>query len=179
MRPAARTRRRRAGFVCRSIALLALVLSAGCASVTPRPEPAASSIDAQATARWSGRLSLQIGSDPPQAFHAGFELRGSAQAGELNLLSPLGTILATARWQPGGAELLRPDSSQAYPDLASLTTELTGTAVPVAALFDWLHGEATEADGWSVDLSDAGTGRLRARRHQPLPDANLRLILDQ
>lgn len=179
MKPAARARARPGGIVRQTAAWLLLALSAGCASVAPRPEPAAGLVGAQATAHWSGRLSLQIESDPPQAFHAGFELRGSAQAGELSLLSPLGTILATARWQPGGAELLRPDSSQAYPDLASLSADLTGTAVPVAALFDWLRGEATVADGWSVDLSDAGAGRLRAQRHQPPPDASLRLILDQ
>jgi len=177
MKSAAHARRRAVGW---SSVLLALVLNAGCASVTPpRSEPTASLGGEQAMAHWSGRLSLQIASDPPQAFHAAFELRGNAQAGELSLLSPLGTLVATARWQPGSAELLRSNSSQSYPDLASLTAGLTGTAVPVAALFDWLHGEATEADGWSVDLSDTGSGRLRARRHQPLPDASLRLILDQ
>ncbi|MEY5099020.1 MAG: Outer-rane lipoprotein LolB [Pseudomonadota bacterium] len=170
------TRRRHAGGALLPAALLLLALASGCASVAP---PTATASSEQLQARWSGRLSLQIESDPPQAFHAGFELRGSAQAGELSLYSPLGTTLASARWHPEGAVLQRPDSSQAYPDLATLTTDLTGTALPVAALFDWLQGDPTEAEGWSVDLAGAADGRLRAQRHHPLPGASLRLILDQ
>jgi outer membrane lipoprotein LolB len=49
---------------------------------------------------WSGRLALRLDSTPPQSFSAGFDLRGSPQAGELQLNSPLGTTLASVRWSP-------------------------------------------------------------------------------
>lgn len=162
--------------LCGGVLLLALTLAGGCAS-TPPAIPPSGSMPGQDY--WSGRLSLQVESDPPQSFHAAFVLRGSADAGELSIASPLGSILATARWRAGGAVLQRADASQVYPDLATLTTDLTGTALPVAALFDWLQGRATEADGWNVDLAGATEGRLRAQRHTPPPGASLRLILDQ
>ena len=50
---------------------------------------------------WAGRISLQVQSEPVQAFFAGFELKGQAETGELTLISPLGSILAVMRWSPG------------------------------------------------------------------------------
>ena len=130
------------------------------------------------TGSWSGRLSLQVDSEPPQGFHAGFELLGNAQTGELRLYSPLGSALASAQWDAGSALLLRGDERRSYPDIESLTAALTGTALPVATLFEWLQGRATEVPGWSVELSQAGD-RVRARRLEPAPSATLRLILDR
>jgi len=37
----------------------------------------------------------------------------------------------------------------------------------------------TGAAGWSADLSQLESGRLTARRTQPLPAAELRLILER
>ncbi len=153
-----------------------LLLASGCAS----PPPAASTPVSlpSATGPWSGRLSLQVESDPPQGFHAGFELLGSAQAGELKLYTPLGATLASARWSADSALLLRGDEIRAYPDLATLTTALTGTALPVTQLFEWLQGRPAQAPGWSIELGSNG-GRVRASRSEPAPPATLRLILDR
>jgi len=145
----------------------ALLLSA---CTAPRPPGAAGE------AFWSGRLALRLDSTPPQSFSAGFDLRGSPQAGELQLNSPLGTTLASVRWSPQGAELRQGDWFERRDSLDELTTEISGTALPVVALFGWLRGDSTAADGWTVDLSQQPQGRITARRTTPLPSAELRLL---
>lgn len=148
--------------------LVAVLLLTACAA--PRPPGAA---DEES---WSGRLALRLDSSPPQSFSAGFDLRGSPQAGELLLNSPLGTALASVRWSPQGAELRQGDRFEQRDSLDQLTTELSGTALPVAALFGWLRGDNSAADGWMVDLSQQPQGRITARRTSPLPGAELRVL---
>ncbi len=113
---------------------------------------------------------------PPQSFSAGFDLRGSPEAGELQLSSPLGTTLASVRWSPQGAELRQGGQLERRASLDELTTEMSGTALPVAALFGWLRGDSAVADGWIVDLSQQPEGRVTARRTIPLPNVELRLL---
>ncbi len=163
-----------AGWLCPVI----LLLAAGCASPPSAHPPTASTTEQASTGPWSGRLSLQVDSEPPQGFHAGFELLGNAQTGELRLFSPLGQALASAQWDGGSALLLRGEERHAYPDLAALTAALTGATLPVTTLFDWLQGRASAVPGWSVELGPTD-GRIRARRLEPAPTATLRLILDR
>jgi outer membrane lipoprotein LolB len=155
----------------RVLGLASLALLGACATRTPavsRPEES----------RWTGRFSLTVQSDPPQSWSAGFELSGSAAAGELHLNSPLGNHLAAVRWAPGEARLQQGERLTKHPSLDSLTAELGGTALPVAALFDWLRGRQAPVSGWEADLSRQPEGRIVARRLQPLPAAELRLILE-
>jgi len=49
---------------------------------------------------------------------------------------------------------------------------------PVQALFQCLQGHPSQADGWDVDLSGFGDGKLVARRKSPQPTAILRIALD-
>lgn len=120
---------------------------------------------------------LSLASDPPQRFSAVFELEGTAQAGVLRLFGPLGAQAAEVRWSPTGAWLDRGDGQPApYPDLAALTADLIGAAVPVTAVLDWLAGRPHPLPGWEVDLSEQPQGRLRARRLTPAPEADLRLL---
>jgi outer membrane lipoprotein LolB len=121
-------------------------------------------------------LALRLDSVPPQSFSAGFDLRGSPQAGELQLNSPLGTTLASVRWSPQGAELRQGDRLEQRDSLDELTSDISGTELPVAALFGWLRGDSTAADGWTVDLTQQPQGRITARRTAPLPSAELRLL---
>ena len=149
---------------------VATTLLAGCATRQP-PPPSADVL--------TGRLILQIGgseSQPPRQWSAGFELRGTARAGELDLTSPLGTLVAQARWQPGQAELLQGPETTRFEGLAELSRQMLGEAVPLEALFDWLRGrpwpalahELTDAGftqgGWVVDLTGLGAGTLTAQR---------------
>jgi outer membrane lipoprotein LolB len=129
---------------------------------------------------WSGRLALQVPDEPQQSFSASFELRGSAQQGELSLFTPLGSTAALLRWAPGLATL-RSDGQpeRKFPSLDTLVSEATGAAIPVAALFDWLAGVPTAVAGWQADLSQRAQGRLRARRLPPAAPADLRVVLDR
>lgn len=124
---------------------------------------------------WQGRLALRVDSQPPQSLSAGFELRGNAQQGELALSSPLGQVLAVADWGAQGARLRQGGTERRYASVDDMTTELTGTPLPLAALYDWLQGKADAPAGWEVDLSGHAEGRLVARRMAPPPAAELRL----
>ncbi len=121
---------------------------------------------------------MTVQSDPPQSFSAGFDLRGTPSAGELQLTTPLGTSLATVVWSPGRAEMRQGGPVTRRGSLDELTTELSGTAVPVAALFGWLRGQAGEVPGWQADLSRQAEGRITARRIAPVPTAELRVVVE-
>lgn len=153
--------------------LLAAVLGLSACALPPRAP------DTGGRPYWNGRLALQVEDNQSQSFSAGFELRGGAKAGELALYSPLGATLAQLRWAPGTAELLADGQRRQYPSIEALTQEATGTALPLAALFDWLQGRPADVPGWQADLSRIADGRLSASRSMPLPRAELRVVLQQ
>ena len=146
---------------------LLLAMLAGCA--TPRrAEPGVQA--------WNGRLALNV--DGAQPFSAGFELKGASAAGELTLLTPLGGTVGVLTWEPGSASLRTGKETRQFPSLDALATEVTGAPLPIAALFDWLEGRATEVPGWQVDVSQVSQGRLRAQRTAPPPAADLRVAFE-
>jgi outer membrane lipoprotein LolB len=153
----------------------ALILLLGGCAQTPLRASVASSGDTY----WHGRLALRVDTLQPTSYYADFELSGQAREGELRLTTPLGTTLAQLRWNPQQALLIRSGETRTFETLDALATEATGTAIPVAALFQWLRGQPAAADGWQADQSMLSEGRLIARRQQPEPAAELRLILDQ
>lgn len=146
-----------------------LVLLGACAT-PPSPAPSAD---------WSGRLAVQVLKDPPESLSASFELRGSARAGQMALLSPIGTSLANLQWQPGHARLEQGQQQIDSNSLQNLAARLTGTELPIAALFEWLAGRPAQADGWQVDLSSHAQGRITAERRLPAPATVLRIVLDR
>jgi outer membrane lipoprotein LolB len=162
-------------FLLVHVCLLATILVAGCA----RPINATDS-NRSNNEFWTGRISLHIKSEPEQSFSAGFELKGKPERGELTLISPLGNVLSVLRWAPGEAEL---DSGkqnvQRFDSVDALVAQATGAAVPLSSLFAWLQGDNANAGGWFADLSRHSEGRISARRTQPAPEADLRVILDQ
>ncbi|MGH8337933.1 MAG: lipoprotein insertase outer membrane protein LolB [Rhodoferax sp.] len=128
---------------------------------------------------WSGRLALTVNAARAQSFSAAFELRGNAETGELSLYNPLGSTLAVLDWTPDSATLRSNDQARSFGSLEELVRQATGTAIPVAALFDWLRGINTPVPGWQADLSQLASGRLQARRSTPAPTAELRVALDK
>ena len=154
--------------------LLAIFSIAGCAHKIYR-----SDLNDTEKKLWTGRISLQIQSDPPQAFFAGFELKGLAERGELLLTSPIGNVLGVMRWAPGEAVLQSGNELKRFASVDALLEQTTGAAIPIAALFDWLKGENTRLNGWSADLSGLGVGRIVATRTEPAPETRLRIVLDQ
>jgi outer membrane lipoprotein LolB len=104
-----------------------VVLLAACATpASIRPLAQASS-----EKQWQGRLSVTVQSDPPRNMSAGFSLDGDARQGELNLFSPLGTTLATLRWNPTTTQWVQGSQQRRYDSMAHLTEETTGAALPM------------------------------------------------
>lgn len=124
-------------------------------------------------------MSLQVRSDPPQSFSASFELSGSADQGQLLLNSPLGTAVASARWNAAEAVLQSGRDARLFRSMDELLAQATGAALPLPALFDWLSGINTPVAGWLADLSGMAEGRLVARRQAPQPAVELRIALDR
>lgn len=99
-------------------------------------------------------------------------------SGTLVLSGPLGSRVATLRWSPQAALLTSQGETQRFNTLDELTANLTGAALPITAVFEWLQGRAVPAENWEVDVSRLNDGRLTARRLQIEPKAELRLILE-
>ena len=169
---------------------LALLL-AGCASRLP---PAPSTASEQ---RFAGRLAMQVAATErtgAQSVTAGFELRGRPDAGEIELATSLGTLLAQARWNRAEVLLVTPQGTRRFADLDELSREALGEALPLAALFDWLKGRPwvgapssplSGGDGpgfvqlgWEVDLGRFDAGLVAARR-PAAPSVQLRVQLER
>jgi len=168
-----RVRIARLGFLC--VFIIAPFLIAGCA----QPQRATGT-NGLKNELWTGRISLQVQSEPVQSFSASFELKGRPERGELSLISPLGSVLGVLRWSPGEASLDSGNGKvQRFSSVDELMAQATGAAVPLSALFAWLQGDNASASGWSADLSRHPEGRISAKRTQPAPQADLRVVLDQ
>ena len=173
-----------AGRATASFALLALL---GACSTLPPATDAGEAL--------SGRLSVAVEAAdgaPPRNVSAAFELSGTPARGRLDLTSPLGSVLARARWAPGEVQLATPEATTAYPDLDALTRDVLGESLPVAALFDWLRGRpwpgapsraqaappGFEQLGWAVSLARFDEGWVVARRPAP-PAVTVRARVDR
>ncbi|MEK0416031.1 MAG: hypothetical protein RI949_37 [Pseudomonadota bacterium] len=156
------------------VALAVSLLTTGC--VSPRVQEAGT---------LQGRLALRVAATaalPERQLSALFALGGNASQGFLELSTPLGLTLATAKWQPGRVELRTPQESMVLDDLNALAQRTLGEPMPLGAVFAWLRGrawdqapyEVTEGNarepltfeqlGWKVDLRRFAQGVLTAQR---------------
>jgi outer membrane lipoprotein LolB len=155
-------------------ALFLAALLGGCASLTHQVAQTR-----EGDLHLSGKLSVQVEGDGERKGTGGsaaFELSGGPSAGQLELSTPLGSLMARATWSEGEALLRTTKGERRFDDLDALTRELLGEPIPVAALFDWLQGRAwpqagsaaTDAGfeqlGWRIDLSRFADGVLIATR---------------
>jgi outer membrane lipoprotein LolB len=165
-----------------------MLLASGCATV-----PALQ----QGGEALSGRLAMHVdavGNESPRAFSAAFDLRGDSRAGALGLSTPLGSMLAQARWSPAEVVLSTPQGRRTFASLDELTREVLGESVPIEAWFDWLRGRpwpgapsvpSTKVAsgfaqlGWSVDLGRFAEGTVSATRETPAPVVTVRIRLDR
>jgi len=176
-------------FVCRPAALLAALLLAACASIAPTAPPGGESL--------SGRLAVNVAATPQSAARsvtATFELLGDARNGQLNLSTPLGSMLAQARWSPTQVVLATPQGERRFVDLDDLTREVLGESLPLPALFDWLRGRpwpdaasrptqppaprGFEQLGWVIDLARYDEASVAASR-SAAPVVTVRARLDR
>jgi outer membrane lipoprotein LolB len=167
--------------------LVGAALLGGCSNLARRPAPEALDGDL----RLSGRLSVQVdggSADKASGGNAGFELIGNPLAGQLELSTPLGSLVARAIWQEREVRLQTPEDERRFDDLDALTRELLGEAIPVAALFDWLRGQpwsqaANEPIangfaqlGWEINLARFSEGLIVAtRRAEPVVTMRARI----
>ena len=170
--------------IVRALAAALGALLAGCA--TPPP--------ATPGGGWtSGRLSVHVEASAARAaqdLSAAFDLRGQGDRGELQLSSPLGTLLAVARWAPGSASLRTPQGERDFGSLDELARQALGEALPLAALPDWVAGrpwpgaghslrpEGFEQLDWTVRTERLGEGFITAQR-SVAPAVVLRVRLDR
>jgi outer membrane lipoprotein LolB len=179
----------------RALLLLAAASAtlAGCATVTPptaAPDPLARS--------YAGRLAVKVEGDDARSFSAGFDLQGTDVRGQLALISPIGTQVGRAVWQPGSVLWQSADGDRRFDSLDALAEEMLGEAVPLAALFDWMAGRpwgvlpsrpltagdgvGTEAGfrqlGWNVQTGRVADGVIVAQRRLPAPTLTVRIKLD-
>ena len=159
---------------CRFVLLL--ILTAGLVGCTTPNDPSRTPLS-QAPA-WHGRLSVTLHSEPPQVNGGQFSLHGSPHDGALWLYSPLGNTVAQLHWHGSQVQLVQGQDQAQFASMDALTTQFTGAALPVAALFDWLQGRAHEVPGWQADLSQLNQGTLHAQRVRPLPAVTLRVKID-
>jgi outer membrane lipoprotein LolB len=170
--------------------LLGLIFAASfiaaCATNTTNTDlytPANSTLNPTLLQRsYQGRLSIRIASETPQSLYGAFAINGDAQTGELTLNSPLGNTVAKLTWTPQTTFLVANNSTTSYPSTDALITTVTGTTLPLPALFDWLAGISTPVEGWETDLSNmqnVDNRRLIAKRISPLPTVELRIALEQ
>ena len=164
----------------RGAALAALALVAGCAAVPRSADTLAGRLSVRVEA-WQGQ--------PVRSVASAFELAGTAERGELQLTSPLGTLVARARWSAEGATLATPDGESRYADLDELSRSALGEALPLRALPDWLRGrpwsaapsrataQGFEQLGWQVGLARLADGIVEASRAAP-PSVTVRAKLD-
>ncbi len=135
---------------------------------------------------WRGRLALRVEGAPPQpafganTFSGAFDLSGTPAVGELTIYTPIGSTAASLSWTEDRACLsLSGESIHCFESLDALVKQTMGTELPVAALFAWLSGNNLTLAGWTADLSQRAKGRIAARRTNPLPIAELRLVLEE
>ena len=181
----------------RAVVLAFTVLVAACTTVPPVAPAGPSDV-------LSGRLALRVeplASEAPRSVSAAFDLRGDSRAGTLGLSTPLGSMLAQARWSPAEVVLTTPRETRRFASLDELTREALGESVPIEAWFDWLRGRpwpgaasapldaATSPPsdppapgfrqlGWRVDLSRFDAGTIAATRESPAPVVTVRIRLD-
>lgn len=147
-------------------------------------------------------VNLQPVAQAPYAAQGGFSWRDDGRTLQLDLTSPLGSILARIRVMPRRSILERADGQRdvaATPD--ALLAQVWGHSMPVAGLRDWIRGElspgmptravqrddagrliAFEQSDWQVRLSqydDIGPRRIRLDRHDGEGRWRLQLIVTQ
>ena len=144
------------------LASFALALLAGCAS-PPRATGPVDPVTGPGAAGWRCRYRIRRAS----RFRPRSNSRVRPASGELTLFSPLGGTLAVLAWPPGAATLNSNGQTRQFDSVDALVAHVTGSAIPVAALFDWLRGIDTPVPGWHADLSQLAQGRVAAKRLEP------------
>lgn len=165
--------------------LSAAALLHGCATAPAWPPLPADQL--------SGRLAVRSLEPAGGGFSGAFDFQGTPDNGRLRLTTPLGTVVAEARWVGDRAAFTGPDGSRRTGTLDDLSQEALGERLPIAALLSWARGRPA-ADlpaeplgpgqpgfrqlGWRIDLAEQAQGWVIAQRETP-PRVRVRIKIDQ
>jgi outer membrane lipoprotein LolB len=165
-------------YLLQLLCLAMLLCVAGCASTALPPKGNGTLPYGQTVQHWQGRIGVKVIEPQPQSFSAYFELDGNAEIGMLRLTSPIGITLALMQWAPGNVSLTGTGAPRQFDSLSALTQATIGLDIPMAALFDWLQGTASQAELWEADLTELGSGKLTAKRTAPDLRAEIKLLIE-
>ena len=141
-----------------SLTLAVSLLTIACSTLLPVAD------DSRIERSWSGRfaLTVTVPEQPSQAHAGNFTLTQGAGFTQLDLSSPLGNVIASARNDAAGATLITADGRRvdaAEPE--QLTEQLFGWRVPFQRLPDWLRGRPATVVS-EISAPDGQTRPLRA-----------------
>ncbi|MFT3856456.1 MAG: outer membrane lipoprotein LolB [Aquabacterium sp.] len=180
-------------------AVTALVLSAcshlprsAQATAADAPVPAgtalASTQPAQATPatpadhhELQGQLSIKLhafGNTPAKGLSLGFFFSGNASAGQLDLMTLMGSQMAQVNWSADGVWLTDDKGRHGYASMDELSAAVLGESLPLHALVHWMQGrpdpgapstQGPQADsftqlGWTIDQHEMAYRKLTATR---------------
>ena len=91
-----------------------------------------------------GQLSLKLlawQDLPAKGLSLGFFFSGHTDQGLLDLMTPLGTLMAQVGWHADEAWVVNQEGRQAYPTLDELSRQTLGEALPLRSLVHWMQGQ--------------------------------------
>ncbi len=161
-------------------------------SDTPLPARALPRVDLQ------GQMSIKLSAfadQPAKGLSLGFFFSGNSDAGQLDLMTLMGSQMAQVNWQPGEAWLVKDKGRERYDNIDRLSEAALGEPLPLQQLVHWMQGHpdpelpsapGPEADtfiqqGWLIDAHELPFKRLNARREvTPLQrGVQLKIYLDR
>jgi len=159
------------------------LLTVGCASVSSTVSTTPPATETATTPRWAlqGQMSIKLAAwldQPAQGVTVGYFLEGSDEAGQMALMTPLGSQMARVEWQPDSVWLDDGRQRRPFASPEALSEQLFGEALPLQALPWWMQGlpapglphqptsdgAAFEQVGWRITRPDPASGRIVAER---------------
>ena len=82
------------------------------------------------------------------------------------------------QWDATSATLESGEQKRSFESVDAMTTHALGSALPIQAIFAWLHGRPETVPGWELQTLDMLQGRIRARSVDRTPAVQLDLVLE-
>lgn len=184
--------------ICRQLALMALMLTAGCSSRMPAPQPPAPASSAPLLSAFTleARIAARRGDE---AVHGRLIWQHGPAVDQFEVYSPFGQQIARLTVRGSQARLEQPGALPRDGARDALLTALLGVRLPYDRLPAWVQARDIPADqvrerddegrirrsvdaGWSLFVSAyeaPGTDALPARLALTRHDQSVRLILDR
>ena len=155
---------------------------AGCAGLSPAPQPVPALASVPKGFEMSGRISVRV-ADRNDIAKLRWTHRTASDAWVIS--SPLGNEIASIEADAGGATLRRAGAAdERAPTFAALTERLLGASLEPRALAGWLHGAAPDTSAtaeWKVSVDEtqqAGAVTLARRITATRADTVVKLVVD-